>query len=74
MLLSLLALSCMQLRATLYPAAGLNASTGLPQDCSTAGRVLIRAIQAAQQAGGGGYQLSSSHLTGSLLLDEARWE
>jgi len=35
----------LQLRAVLYPAAGLNATTGQPSDCSTSGRVLIRAEQ-----------------------------
>jgi hypothetical protein len=54
-----------------YPAAGLNATNGQPVTCSTAGKVMLRAVQA------GGYGLSASGGTGTLpstlSLDPAGW-
>lgn len=54
-----------QLRDLIYPAAGLNATTGQPVDCSIAGKVMLKAAQ------GVGYGLSAGGGS-SLSLDPAR--
>ncbi|KAI8474168.1 MAG: hypothetical protein J3K34DRAFT_496058 [Monoraphidium minutum] len=54
---------CEQVRALVYPAAGLDPATGQPADCARAGRVRLR----AEEGGGGGSQLAADADPGAVF-------